>query len=219
MASLTSHPIEAELTPKSSKAPDSPFGSFIPAGSYLRSSRAAALQNPASPRAAYVLAALPEAHIPPPPIRPSAGPRHGTIVRSRSRVFDAATKPAPSYKLKERSGEPVGKWVFIVNGTKLKQWDELSPRLVKQISGAEVRRGPPAVAAAAAPRRPATHRGAAAPSPPPLTSHLSPLTLPRALPCRSASASPRSAATRSSWRSSPPARAPTSLPPWAATAP
>jgi hypothetical protein len=35
----------------------------------------------------------------------------------------------------------VGKWVFIVNGTKLKEWAELSPRLLGQIKGAEVRVG------------------------------------------------------------------------------
>jgi hypothetical protein len=41
--------------------------------------------------------------------------------------------------MKDKSQPTEGKWVFIVNGSKLKQWEQVAPSLLKQLSLVEVR--------------------------------------------------------------------------------
>ena len=63
--------------------------------------------------------------------------RNGTVIKNYRRT-PSNLRPASKYKLKERAA-PDGKWVFIVNGLKLKQWEVVAPRLLKQLSLVEVR--------------------------------------------------------------------------------
>ncbi len=67
----------------------------------------------------------------PPPLR------NGTIIKGHRRSL-SRLQSASGYKLKEKSQPTEGKWVFIVNGTKLKQWEQVAPRLLKQLSLVEV---------------------------------------------------------------------------------
>jgi len=71
------------------------------------------------------------------PTTPSPPLRQGSIVKKIPRSA-SGIKSSPGYRLRDRSGVCMGRWVFIVNGTKLKQWDDLSPRLLKQLSSVEV---------------------------------------------------------------------------------
>jgi hypothetical protein len=67
----------------------------------------------------------------PPPLR------NGTIIKGHRRSL-SRLQTASGYKLKEKSQPTEGKWVFIVNGSKLKQWEQVAPRLLKQLSLVEV---------------------------------------------------------------------------------
>lgn len=75
--------------------------------------------------------------VPTTPASPVQHRRHGSIIKKTPRS-DFAAKSTPSYRMRDRSAPRVGRWVFIVNGTKQKQWDELSSRLLRQLSGVEV---------------------------------------------------------------------------------
>ena len=63
--------------------------------------------------------------------------RNGTIIKGHRRIA-SNLRPASGYKLKEKSAPSEGKWVFIVNGLKIKQWEQVAPRLLKQLSLVEV---------------------------------------------------------------------------------
>ena len=64
--------------------------------------------------------------------------RNGTIIKGHRRSL-SRLQPATGYKMKEKSQPTEGKWVFIVNGAKLKQWEQVAPKLLKQLSLVEVR--------------------------------------------------------------------------------
>lgn len=83
----------------------------------------------------YPLSPLPPS---PAPRSPSPHRRNGSIIKNHRRT-PSFVKAASGYTLRERSGPSQGKWVFIVNGTKIKQWHELCPKLLKQLSSVEVR--------------------------------------------------------------------------------
>jgi len=64
--------------------------------------------------------------------------RNGTIIKGHRRTV-SRLQPANGYKMKDKSQPTEGKWVFIVNGSKLKQWEQVAPSLLKQLSLVEVR--------------------------------------------------------------------------------
>jgi len=67
----------------------------------------------------------------PPPLK------NGTIIKGYRRSV-SKLQPANGYKLKDKCQPTGGKWVFIVNGSKLKQWEQVAPSLLKQLSLVQV---------------------------------------------------------------------------------
>lgn len=66
--------------------------------------------------------------------------RNGTIIKGHRRV-PSNLRPASGYTMKDRSAPAGadGRWVFVVNGTKLKLWEAVAPRLLKQLSTVDVK--------------------------------------------------------------------------------
>ena len=119
----------ATMPPSKVIVPDGSPGSSSP-------SRSSPLASPAPSQTG--IAAAPGA--PGTPTNPPASPalRNGTIIKGHRRV-PSNLRPAASYKLREKPAGADGKWVFIVNGSKLKKWEQVAQRLLKQLSTLEVR--------------------------------------------------------------------------------